>query len=79
MKSYEEGAKKPHVRGHDVKEVRLDRHSASPKAHCSPNHSIKKEGLGGKFTWGGPLDPVGPAALDENDPNFVVEEEEPQQ
>ena len=66
----------PHIRGHVVKEVRLDRHSASPKAHCDANHSMKKEGSGGKYTWGGILDPVGPAALDEKDPNFVEEEEE---
>ena len=73
--SYEEGATKPHVRGHEAKEVRLDRHSSSPKAHCSANHSIKKEGSGGKYTWGGAMDPVGPAVLDKNDPNFVEDEQ----
>ncbi len=74
MKSSQE--KTPHVRGHEAKELRLDRHSASPKAHCDANHSMKKEGLGGKFTWGGLLDPIGPAALDKKDPNFEEEEEE---
>ena len=70
--SYESKENKSlHVRGHDLKERRQDRHSSSPKAHCDPNHSMKKEGLGGKYTWGGILDPVGPAALDEKDPNFV--------
>jgi hypothetical protein len=74
MKGDKTEKKIPHLRGHDLKELRMDRHSMSPKAHCSPNHSIKKDGLGGKYTWGGPLDPVGPAALDEKDPNFDEEE-----
>ena len=64
------------VRGQENKELRMDRHSASPKSHCDPNHSMKKEGAGGKFTWGGLLDPVGPVDLDKHDPNFVEDQEE---
>ena len=76
MKSYEN--KTPHIRGHETKEVRLDRHSSTPKAHCDPDHSLKKDGLGGKYTWGGPMDPVGPVALDKKDPNYSEEEDETQ-
>ncbi|KAG0579091.1 hypothetical protein M758_4G073100 [Ceratodon purpureus] len=50
---------------------RLDRRSANPN-----KGAVKKQGHGGKFTMDGPYneedyaDPV-PAAMDENDPNFV--------
>ncbi len=61
----------------DIKELRKDRHSASPKSHCDPDHSVKKEGLGGKYTWGGLLDPPGPSVIDKKDPNFDEEENLP--
>ncbi|XP_060206165.1 uncharacterized protein LOC132633652 [Lycium barbarum] len=49
-----------------------------------PLNKQSKSGHGGKFTWEGPRDVVDnildddvvPAALDENDPNYVDEEEE---
>jgi hypothetical protein len=66
----------PHIRGHDAREIRQDRHSASPKSHCNPNSSQKKSGGGGKYTWGSVLDSSeGPFFVDKNDPNFVSDEE----
>nr|GEW61554.1 hypothetical protein [Tanacetum cinerariifolium] len=57
---------------------RLDRH---PRDGV-PIDKQSKGGRGGKYTWDGPggivsdeLDPA-PAAVDENDPNYVSEEEE---
>ncbi|KAK4348417.1 hypothetical protein RND71_031172 [Anisodus tanguticus] len=44
-----------------------------------PLNKQSKSGHGGKFTWEGPRDVIDddvPAAIDENDPNYVDEEEE---
>ena len=65
-----------HMKGHDLREIRKDRHSASPTSHCVASHSIKKDGGGGKYTWGSSIDQEGPTVLDERDPNY---EEEPSQ
>lgn len=61
-----------HVHQQNLKKgiERLDRRSGVPKG------AVKKHGHGGKFTVDGPYteedyaDPV-PAAMDENDPNYV--------
>ena len=65
-----------HLRGHDLKEFRKDRHSCSPTSHCVANHAIKKEGSGGKFTWGGVLEEPGPVAFDLKDPNYDSDQED---
>ena len=64
-----------HMRGHDLREIRKDRHSASPKSHCVADHAIKKEGRGGKYTWGSNLDTEGPASIDKGDPNYIEEDQ----
>ncbi len=64
-----------HMSGHDLREIRKDRHSASPKSHCVAEHALKKGGAGGKYTWGSPLDYEGPEAIDKMDPNYQPPEE----
>ena len=59
-----------HISGHELREIRRDRHSASPKSHCVASHAIKKGGGGGKYTWGATLDCEGPSVVDELDPNY---------
>ncbi|KEH24108.1 uncharacterized protein [Medicago truncatula] len=57
---------------------RLDRH---PVDGIGIGRGPPKSGRGGKFTWEGPADMVdnmldpAPAAMDENDPNYVDEED----
>jgi len=63
-----------HITGHELREIRKDRHSASPKSHCVASHAMKKDGGGGKYAWGSTLDTEGPAVIDKNDPNYVEEE-----
>ena len=64
-----------HLRGHDQKEIRRDRHSASPTSHCVASHTIKKEGAGGKFTWGDILESESPQVTQKRDPNYVSSDE----
>ena len=63
-----------HITGHELREIRRDRHSASPKSHCVASHTIKKGGAGGKYTWGSALDQEGPTVIDELDPNYLEDE-----
>ena len=65
-----------HISGHELREIRRDRHSASPKSHCVASHSVKKGGGGGKYTWGTTLDHEGPTAIDKQDPNYDDESPE---
>eukprot|EP00418_Pyrodinium_bahamense_P059053 CAMPEP_0179174554 /NCGR_PEP_ID=MMETSP0796-20121207/86181_1 /TAXON_ID=73915 /ORGANISM="Pyrodinium bahamense, Strain pbaha01" /LENGTH=238 /DNA_ID=CAMNT_0020877851 /DNA_START=67 /DNA_END=783 /DNA_ORIENTATION=+ len=50
-----------------------DRHSKDPKS--SVKAPAKKDGAGGKFTYGKPEDQDGPAVLDKGDPNYDSEGE----
>mmetsp|Transcript_11730 Transcript_11730/g.21249 ORF Transcript_11730/g.21249 Transcript_11730/m.21249 type:complete len:88 (-) Transcript_11730:522-785(-) len=70
----------------DLKEMKpdqVDRHTKKEhpvKDHHEPksgNRGLpKKDGAGGKGTWGGLMDSEGPAVLDSKDPNY--EEKEPE-
>ena len=59
-----------HITGHQLREIRKDRHSASPTSHCVASHTIKKGGGGGKYTWGSALDYEAPAVTDPRDPDY---------
>ena len=59
-----------HITGHQLREIRKDRHSASPTSHCVASHALKKGGGGGKYTWGSALDYEAPAVTDPRDPDF---------
>ena len=70
----QETSRPVHMRGHDLREIRKDRHSASQTSHCVASHAIKKHGCGGKFTWGSYLDNEGPSVIDKKDPNYDTDE-----
>lgn len=58
-------------------DVRKERHSGDPKSSATGTGAgaPKKDGAGGKGTWGKPGDEDGPAVLDKNDPNYDSDDE----
>ncbi|EER02559.1 hypothetical protein Pmar_PMAR005900 [Perkinsus marinus ATCC 50983] len=65
--------------GYGKSDARKERHSGNPKSSVNADAAQKKDGAGGKYTWGTAGDPPADAAMDKGDPNYDSEEEEHQQ
>ncbi|KAF4656378.1 hypothetical protein FOL47_009022 [Perkinsus chesapeaki] len=65
--------------GYGESDARKERHSGNPNSSVNADAAQKKQGGGGKYTWGKPTDPPADAALDKGDPNYDSEEEQNKQ